>query len=55
MKAANISGGGTKFYAELFAILVLIQEKGWKPDILTGVSAGAYLVYCWRWAATMPP
>lgn len=43
MKHLGISGGGTKI-AGLFGVCEsIIKEKGYKPDIISGISAGALL------------
>jgi len=43
MKHLGISGGGTKIAGLFGAAEVLIQEKGYQPDIISGISAGAIL------------
>lgn len=43
MKHLGISGGGTKIGGLFGAAEVLLEEKGYKPDIISGISAGAIL------------
>lgn len=43
MKVLNISGGGTKIVGEYGSLEVLLVEHKWKPDVVTGISAGAIL------------
>ncbi len=43
MKHLGISGGGTKIGGLFGAAQVLMQEKGFVPDLISGVSAGSVL------------
>ncbi|MCI0751031.1 MAG: patatin-like phospholipase family protein, partial [Flammeovirgaceae bacterium] len=43
MKHLGISGGGTKISGLFGAAEVLLKEKGFKPDVISGISAGAIL------------
>ncbi|MCG3165556.1 MAG: hypothetical protein POELPBGB_01324 [Bacteroidia bacterium] len=43
MNHLGISGGGTKIVGLFGAAEVLIVEKGYKPDVISGISAGAIL------------
>jgi len=43
MKHLGISGGGTKIVGLFAAAEVIIREKNYKPDIISGISAGAIL------------
>jgi len=43
MKHLGISGGGTKIGGLFGAAEVLMQEKGFQPDYISGISAGAIL------------
>jgi predicted patatin/cPLA2 family phospholipase len=43
MKHLGISGGGTKIAGLFGAAEVLLKEKNFKPDIISGISAGAIL------------
>ena len=43
MKGLSISGGGTKIAALAGAVIELCVEKGYKPDIITGISAGSII------------
>jgi len=43
MKLLNLSGGGTKIGAIFGAAETLILDKGFKPDVISGISAGAIL------------
>lgn len=43
MTHLGISGGGTKISGLFGAVEVLMLEKGFKPDIISGISAGAIL------------
>lgn len=43
MKVLNLSGGGTKIGAIFGAAETVILNKGYKPDIVSGISAGAIL------------
>jgi len=43
MKHLGISGGGTKIAGLFGAAETIIYEKGYQPDIISGVSAGAIL------------
>ena len=43
MKHLGISGGGTKIGGLFGACEVLMQERGYKPDVISGISAGAIL------------
>ncbi|HEY9007122.1 MAG TPA: patatin-like phospholipase family protein [Ohtaekwangia sp.] len=42
-KHLGISGGGTKIAGLFGAAEVLLKEKGYKPDVISGISAGAIL------------
>lgn len=43
MKHLGISGGGTKISGLFGAAEIIMKEKGYQPDIISGVSAGAVL------------
>lgn len=43
MNHLGISGGGTKIAGLFGATEVLMKEKGYKPDVISGISAGAIL------------
>jgi predicted acylesterase/phospholipase RssA len=43
LKHLGISGGGTKIGALYAAARIIIEEKGYEPDIISGISAGALL------------
>jgi predicted acylesterase/phospholipase RssA len=43
MKHLGISGGGTKIVGLFAAAEVIIREKNYKPDLISGISAGAIL------------
>ena len=46
MKHVGISGGGTKIVG-LYGACLALKDNGFKPDVLSGISAGAILAVLW--------
>jgi predicted patatin/cPLA2 family phospholipase len=48
VRALVLQGGGALGAFALGAVRVLYAERGWRPDVISGVSIGASPRRCWR-------